>query len=180
MALSVESLVLEIGRALAPLEQRLRAGEIRLLFAELGLPAPDTVLGSPGVGTAIEQAADALAALPDALAELAGALESADPVEIAQAGSRALPLVDTATAAIEAIGAGIEAAAGGDHEIEAFAAELAERLFGFALAIYLSAAGRWSRICSCCSASSRSPRMPPPPWRRPTSGAYSGSTASRR
>ena len=137
MALSVESLVLEIGRALAPLEQRLRAGEIPLLFAELGLPAPDTVLGSPGVAAAIEQAAEALAALPDALADLAGALESADPEEIARAGAQAVPLVDTASTAIDTIGAGIEAAANGDGEVEAFAAELAERLVGFALAIYL-------------------------------------------
>jgi len=40
VGLGVGSLALELGRALAPLERRLRAGQVRLLFAELGLPAP--------------------------------------------------------------------------------------------------------------------------------------------
>ena len=44
MTPALETLVLEAGRALTPLEERLRGGEVRLLFAEIGAapkPPPD-------------------------------------------------------------------------------------------------------------------------------------------
>src|SRR5262245_28467063 len=71
VALTIESLMLDVGRALAPLERRLRGGEIALLFAEIGLPSSDAVLGAQAVQQAVAQAASALRELPGALGELA-------------------------------------------------------------------------------------------------------------
>src|SRR5262249_10934524 len=66
---------------------------------------------------------------------------SGDTLDIARAGGRAVSSVQAATAAIDALAAGVHAAAGAagpaQVEVEAFAAELLERLFGFALASYL-------------------------------------------
>src|SRR5438093_794014 len=127
MALTVESLMLELGRALAPLEQRLRAGNVSLFFAELGLPAPDTVLGAQRVSEAIGAVADALAELPGVLSDLADAIASGDAVEMAHVGGRAVPIVQSVTAAIDAVAAEVaaaaEAAGPGRAEVEAFAAE---------------------------------------------------------
>ena len=59
MAVTVESLALEVARAFEPLKDRLAAGEVRTLFAELGMPAPDVVLAAPGVMDAIGDTATA-------------------------------------------------------------------------------------------------------------------------
>jgi Family of unknown function (DUF6603) len=144
MAITVEALLSELGRALEPLEERLRGGEVRLLFAELGLPAPDAVLSAQPVADAVDTAADALADLPDALAELAAAAEADDTVRLVAAIARVTPLVEAVVRAIDAVGAQIDSVAQGAGpgraEVEAFAAELPERLFGYAVAGYLDRA----------------------------------------
>ena len=90
MALTVESLMLELGKALAPLEQRLRGGEVSLLFAELGLPTPDQVLNDHAVIAALGAAADELTGMPAVLSALANAVEAGDPsqIEIGRASCR--------------------------------------------------------------------------------------------
>ena len=141
MTPALETLVLEAGRALAPLEERLRGGEVRLLFAEIGMPSPDELLAAQEVNDAVEEAADALGRLPDALGALAEAIEAGDPIRVATALGEAAPLVQAVATAVDVLAARIEAvaqSAGPSRaEVEAFAAELAERLFGFALAGYL-------------------------------------------
>ena len=64
MAVTVEALALEVGRAFEPLKDRLVAGEVKTLFVELGMPTPDVVLGAPGVTDAIGNTATALEDLP--------------------------------------------------------------------------------------------------------------------
>ena len=145
MTPALETLVLEAGRALAPLEERLRGGEVRLLFAEIGMPSPDELLAAQEVNDAVDDAADALGRLPDALGALAEAVEEGDPILVATAVGAAAPLVQAVATAVDVLAARIEAvaqSAGPDRaEVEAFAAELAERLFGFALAGYLDVHG---------------------------------------
>ncbi|MEU6198300.1 DUF6603 domain-containing protein [Streptomyces sp. NPDC047061] len=141
MALTVESLMLEMGRAFAPLEQRLRGGEIPLLFAEIGLPAPDVVLGAQAVQTAIGDTATALSALPRVVTDLAAAIDSRDTARIATAVAATAQVIKSVTTAIDvvstAIRAGAQAAGSRQAEVEAFAAEVGQRLLGFALATYL-------------------------------------------
>ncbi|MGA5454649.1 DUF6603 domain-containing protein [Streptomyces umbrinus] len=141
MALTVESLMLEMGRAFAPLEQRLRGGEIPLLFAEIGLPAPDVVLGAQAVQTAIGDTATALSALPRVVTDLAAAIDSRDTARIATAVAAATQTIKSVTTAIDVVSTAVRAAArtAGPRqaEVEAFAAEVGQRLLGFALATYL-------------------------------------------
>ncbi|WP_405969214.1 hypothetical protein OG496_01610 [Streptomyces sp. NBC_00988] len=141
MALTVESLMLEMGRAFAPLEQRLRGGEIPLLFAEIGLPAPDVVLGAQAVQTAIGDTATALSALPRVVTDLAAAIDSRDTARIATAVAATAQIIKAVTTAIDVVSTAVRAAArtAGPRqaEVEAFAAEVGQRLLGFALATYL-------------------------------------------
>ncbi|WP_328616159.1 hypothetical protein OHS18_05415 [Amycolatopsis sp. NBC_00355] len=141
MALTVETLMLEIGRAFAPLEQRLRGGEIPLLFAEIGLPAPDVVLGAQAVQNAVGGAATALSTLPRVVTDLAAAIDARDTAKITAAVAAVVPIVESVATAVDVVSTAITAAARtagpGRAEVEAFAAELAQRLFGFALITYL-------------------------------------------
>jgi len=141
MPLSVESLTLEVGKALAPLEQRLRGGEIVLLFAEIGLPAPQVVLGGQAVRDAIASAATALSGLPRTLTDLADAIDSREAARIGQALAATASILKAVIEAVEVVSGAIRAAAvsagPGQAEVTAFAGEFAQRLFGFALATYL-------------------------------------------
>ncbi|WP_372660213.1 DUF6603 domain-containing protein [Amycolatopsis kentuckyensis] len=141
MALTVETLLLEAGRAFAPLEQRLRGAEIPLLFAEIGLPAPDAVLGAQAVQNAVGGAATALSTLPRVVDDLAAAIDARDTARITAAVAAVTPIVKSVATAVDVVSTAITAAAQtagpGRAEVEAFAAELAQRLFGFALITYL-------------------------------------------
>ncbi|WIX99852.1 hypothetical protein QRX60_38245 [Amycolatopsis mongoliensis] len=141
MALTVETLMLEIGRAFAPLEQRLRGAEIPLLFAEIGLPAPDVVLGAQAVQNAVGGTATALSTLPRVVTDLAAAIDAHDTARITAAVAAAAPMVRSVATAVDVVSTAITAAARtagpSRAEVEAFAAELAQRLFGFALITYL-------------------------------------------
>jgi hypothetical protein len=144
MALTVESLTLELARALQPLQQRLAAGQVEELFVELGLPAPDVVLGAPGVVSSIGQAADAVRVLPAVVADLAAAVAGDDTTTLVAAVGRALPLVRAVLAAVDALGGAVSSAGAtagpAQAEVEAFAAQFPERLLGSLVADYLDRA----------------------------------------
>ena len=141
MAVTVEGLALEVGKALEPLRARLAAGEVETLFSELGLPAPDVVLAAGDVTQAIGDVADELDDLPAAITALADAVEDEDVTAIIGALGDLTPLLSSVVEAIGAIGDAVDAAgaaAGADRaEVEAFAAELAERLLGYTISTYL-------------------------------------------
>lgn len=139
MAVTVESLALEVAHALEPLQERLAAGEVRTLFAELGLPAPDVVLAAPGVISAIGETATAAGDLPPRVEELADAIEAEDVAAIVAALSGLTPLITTVTTTMGRIGGAVDAAATGaaTGEIQAFATALPERLLGYLIAHYL-------------------------------------------
>jgi hypothetical protein len=141
MGLTVESLVLTMSRALAPLEERLRSGQTATLFAEIGMPASGFVLGQQTVQSAIEQTADALAELPDAVAALDTAVADSDAARIHEAITTAVPLVQAVMSAMGAVSDAVRSAAAGAGnaraEVEVFAEELVQRLAGYTLADYL-------------------------------------------
>jgi len=141
VALSVESLMLEVGNAFAPLEQRLRGGEIPLLLAEIGLPAPDVVLAAQPVRNAIEGAATALSGLPRSLSDLAAAIDARDAGRIAESVAAVGSLIKAVATAVDVVSGAVRTAAAtagpNRAEVEAFAGEFAQRLFGFALITYL-------------------------------------------
>jgi hypothetical protein len=143
MALTLEVLTLELARAMEPLRLRLVGGEVGGLFAELGLPSPGTVLGTPVVASRIADAAREAGKLPDLIDELADAIDDEDAVAITTAVARMTPAVILVVQAVGAVADAIDtAAAGGGSartEIEAFAADLPERLLGYVVASYLQA-----------------------------------------
>ena len=91
--------------------------------------------------TAIQQAADALAELPDAAAHLETAVVDSDAARIAEAIATAVPLVRAVMTAMTAVSDAVRSAATGAGnaraEVEAFAEELVQRLAGYALVNYL-------------------------------------------
>lgn len=139
MAVTVEGLLVEVGKAFEPLERRLAAGEVEVLFAELGLPAPDAVLGAPGVVSALGDVADAAANLGPIVTDLADAIEAEDGVAIGAAIVQAAPAVSAVVAAVDTIANAIDGAAAGpaSAEVEAFASDLPVRLVGYLVSGYL-------------------------------------------
>ncbi len=141
MAMTVETLALEMARAFEPLRGRLAAGEIEILFAELGLPAPDVVLGAPGVIAAVGDTVEELDDLPPRIEALADAIETENVEAIVAALGALAPLVQAVVAAVGALGSAVDAAASGAGparaELEAFAAALPERLVGYVVSTYL-------------------------------------------
>ena len=142
MGVTIETLLLEVARAVEPLRRRLVAGEIELLFGELGLPAPDVVLAVPGVTTSLSQAGTAAGELPQVISDLAAAIEAGDDSGTLEVVVRAMPIVQSVVSAIEAVGTAVQAAANAagaaKTEVEAFASELPERLMGYLVATYLA------------------------------------------
>ena len=140
MAVTVESLALEVARAFEPLKDRLAAGEVRTLFAELGMPAPDTVLGAAGVMDAIGDTATAVGELPDKIDgprrrhQLRGTLPRSW-----LALAALTPIIASVTTSVDRIADAVDGAASGSAsaEIQAFATALPERLVGYLLAHYL-------------------------------------------
>ncbi len=139
MGLTVEALALQLGQALEPLADRLSTGEVDLLFAELGLPAPDVVLGSPGVTSSTTAAITALTQLPPKVAALADAIDDEDVGRIVSAVADALPVIRAVIDAIDNIADAVAAASSGtaSAEIQSFAIELPERLVGYLISTYL-------------------------------------------
>jgi hypothetical protein len=141
VALTVEGLLLELARAIEPLGDRLVAGQQELLFSELGLPAPDVVLAAPQVATELGQAATAIGGLGPVISDLVAGITDEDGIAIAAAVARATPIVNDTIEAFDTVATAIEAAAAaagpGRPEVEAFAAQLPERLLGYLVASYL-------------------------------------------
>lgn len=141
MAPTVEQLTLEVAKALEPLRDRLAADQMATLFSEMGLPAPEVVLAAAPVTSAVANVVGELDDLPPLAVDLADAIEAEQAVAIASATAAAAAgiaeVVDAARTLADAIDAMAGTAGGAGAELTAFAAELPERLMGFALATYL-------------------------------------------
>ncbi len=141
MGLTVEALLLELAKAVAPLKDELAAGRVEELFESLGLPASDLVLAAGPVTDRLTAAGTALDGLPAAATALAAAIEAGDGPGIASSVAQAVPIVSSVLTAIAAVATavdGVAATAGGaEAEVRAFAAELPERLLGYLVATYL-------------------------------------------
>ncbi len=137
--LTVEAVALEVAKAFEPLADRLEGGQIPLLFAELGLPAPGVVLAAPGVVDAIGDTVDELEELPDQIEALVAAIDDENLTEIVAAAQDLFPTIKQVVETIDTIADAVDAAASGaaSGEIQAFAAQLPERLVGYVLATYV-------------------------------------------
>jgi hypothetical protein len=139
MAVTVESLALEVARAFEPLKDRLAAGDVETLFAELGMPAPDVVLAAGGVVDAIDDLTTAADDLPPKIEQLVDAIDDGEPAPIVVALTALTPVITSVTTAVDRIAAAVRSAASGaaSGDIQEFATALPERLVGYLVGQYL-------------------------------------------
>lgn len=141
MALTIEEITLWVAEAVSPLQDRLSAGSVEQFFSEIGLPAPDVVSQVPAVMTATTEVVAKVAALIPHIPELTSAIADKDLGEIKRIVEVATPIVKELSTAVQALADTIESIAGSVNantaQLQAFAAELPERLFGNLLSVHL-------------------------------------------
>jgi hypothetical protein len=127
-----------IGQALAvlfrPLEDRLRAGDVRLLLSELGLTFPAAIDGEAGLGSSMGSAAQRLQDLPPIITALESAIEASDTGQIIAKGLELANAIVTLITEFEKLANAIKALAGTgipQAELDQFASELPGRLVDY-------------------------------------------------
>lgn len=124
-----------LAALLQPLDERIGAGDIRQLLAELGLQFPPAVETAPEMRTAAAAAVDQLRALPELVTELADAVDADDAPQIVAAGLRLAGAVVDAIGEIERVAGTLTTAGAGagipPGELEAFADTLPRRLVDY-------------------------------------------------
>jgi hypothetical protein len=138
---TVERLALALGQALAPLKDRLSAGQIIELFAELGVRFPPALTTQGSFATAIQNAGNAAGQVPHQISQLAAAIEAQDEGQIISASLALIDAIKTLLQGIDAVATELPAAAtavGFDPGVAAnFTAELLEKLMGYSIIRYL-------------------------------------------
>jgi hypothetical protein len=139
---TLELVGVELASVLAPLEDRLRGGEILDLLAELGFAFPSELTEQGDLVQALEDAAGAAGKLPGLAAQLVAAIEQEDVAKIGQLAQQLIPLVKQVVTDIETIAGKLKAAAGAlggisPARIAKFAEELPERLLDYLVVSYI-------------------------------------------
>ena len=132
---TLDALALQLAGLLQPLDERIGAGDLRGLIAELGLQFPPSLDTDAALITAAETAVRRLRDMPPQVADLIAAIEAED---IPQVIARALQLAGTVAAAVPAVedvGAALESAGAGSGipapELQQLAEELPRRLIDY-------------------------------------------------
>ncbi len=132
MAATVDAIAAELARVLDPLRQRLEAGQLAALFAELGLELPAVVRDAPTVVAAAAAAATSATTVADELVDLVQALADEDEAAILSALAVLLPDLadgfDRAKALAAAVKAAYEASGTVGPELVALLSDLPTRL----------------------------------------------------
>jgi hypothetical protein len=135
---TLDLLAFELGRMLAPLRQRLAAGDLAALFQELGLPLPDRVRNDPAVTTASSAAVTALDAVPAKVTALATAVTGGDEDRIASAAADLVGVAGQAFTKAGALASAIRTAyTSAPGELSPILSQLPERLLGYVIVSYL-------------------------------------------
>jgi hypothetical protein len=141
---TLELVAAELGRVLAPLEERLRGGEVLGLLEELGFRFPPELTEQTELVQALEDTATAAGKLPGLVTQLVAAVEQEDLTKLTQLGEQLLTLVKQVIGGFDTISAKLKAAAGAlasipPARITGFATELPGRLLDYLLVSYLEA-----------------------------------------
>jgi len=134
-------LALELGRLLAPLQQRLADGDAPGLFEELGLPLPADVKSAPAVLNAITDALGALGDVATKVQALATAVSTGNESQIGAAAAALIPSASSGFTKASALASAVRNAyqAGGQvpSELATILNQLPERLLGYLVVSYL-------------------------------------------
>lgn len=140
---TLESIAISLARLLNPLSERLREGQVRVLFAELGLQFPPALESVGPFMDAARSVAVSIEALPSLTEALLDAVEAED---IGQIVTESLALIDVVRRIIEGfdtIATALQNAGAATGlppaDVTAFAAELPERLLEYLVARNLEA-----------------------------------------
>ncbi|WP_227580042.1 DUF6603 domain-containing protein [Cellulomonas xiejunii] len=142
MAGTADRLIAELAKLLAPITDRLTAGQVVELFADLGVPLPPDIAGSGSVTGAADSAVSALTALPAKTEALSAAIAADDADEVATCAAELLPLVVQAFTASRTLATQVAAAVntggGAGPAVQSILPQLPQRLVEFAAACYLT------------------------------------------
>jgi hypothetical protein len=141
VAITLEQVTLWVAAAVSPLEHRLAADSAEQFLSEIGLPTSGAVAALPQVGTATSEVVQKVSRLVPHIPDLAAAIDEEDLGEIGRILETAAPAVADLVRAVRQLGSAIDAAAGSvggaRAEIQAFASELPQRVFGYLLSVHL-------------------------------------------
>jgi len=131
---TLEAIAEALAALFRPLEDRLRAGDVRLLLAELGLNFPASIDADAGLGTAMDSAVQRLEDLPPIIDALQSAIDSDNTVQIVAKGLELANAILTLVTETEKVASAIKALAGTGitaAELTQFANEFPQRLFDY-------------------------------------------------
>ncbi|MGH7528263.1 MAG: DUF6603 domain-containing protein [Gemmatimonadales bacterium] len=135
---TLESIAMSLGRLLQPLEEELRVGRVRVLFAELGLEFPPELESQAGLVAALERTVHETGRLPDFIVQLSAAIEAEDFSTIAGTGIELFGSVRTIVDGIQEIADELDSIGGSlpgmsPVEVSAFAAALPRSILDYLL-----------------------------------------------
>ncbi|MEP6984269.1 MAG: DUF6603 domain-containing protein, partial [Chloroflexota bacterium] len=135
---TLESIALALTRLLLPLEERLSSGQIRLLFAELGLQFPPALDAIPTIGSAAENVVTTVTQLVRLAIDLVDAIEAEDVGSILSKSLQVIDVVRHAFDGIEQLATALKnagAATGvSPADLNTFANELPQHLLDYLIA----------------------------------------------
>ncbi len=139
---TIEQLALVLGRALAPLEHRLKTGNVLGLFEELGLRFPPALLAQPGFTNALATAVNSAQALPPLITQLTAAIGAEDAVQATSVALNIINAVKNLVTSLETVATDLKALEGalgslGPGDATAFANGLVDALLSYLVIGYL-------------------------------------------
>jgi hypothetical protein len=109
---TLEQIAIILGRVLQPLETRLTTGDIRGLFAELGLQFPPELLNQPAFTNALNLSSRSASQLLPLINRLLSAIETENATQIAQTSIQIINTIRELILSLEQISTQLQAIAG--------------------------------------------------------------------
>ena len=139
---TLDIFAIELAKVVKPLEERIDAGEILELFAELGIRFPETLAADPQFQSALGDALDRLKQIPPQVIALIGQINAEDyvtaagtAVDLTEAIVQLIVDIDQVAQAINAASASFPAI-----DVADFVANLSRNLVDYLLVSYVEAA----------------------------------------
>jgi hypothetical protein len=132
----------EVGRALAPLGQRLATDNVLTLFAELGMQFPPELLNQSAFTNALNEGVTAAAAIPPLVGQLSTAIEQDRAEDIVRLSGEIINQIRRVIAALDIIAQQLRSVSDSlpnmtPEQVNEFAQNLPARLLDFLVVTYL-------------------------------------------
>ncbi len=135
---TLESIALALARLLQPLSERLGTGQVRVLFAELGVQFPPALEGVPAFVDATRTVIVAIEELPEHIPDLIDAIDDEDVGQIVAESLALIDIIRRVIQGFDTIATALKNAGGATGlplaDVTAFANELPQRLLEYLVA----------------------------------------------